>query len=258
MKLQSLAVGSVLFCIGLVGLTAAGCTATVSGSGGTSSGSTRRWARTRIPTGAPSGCNVDSALTCSSDALGVSCTSDTAPDSSTLICSDGVDNGDGTFGYCCVDWTGGSCTPDASVSGCAYPSYGFSCPGGGDSPDRGDPALICSTPTAGSEQRPRSLLLRGQRRQRQQQRRKQRRRGLLARLVARLRRWLRRRRLRSQLEPRDGVPGLHLQRSQPAGRRLRRLLLRDGLHRLDVRAGRHGRRLRVPVGRLLVRRHRHA
>lgn len=152
MKLQSLMVGTVLFGLGIVGMSAAGCSATVNGSGGTSSSGTASGSGSSganpKPTGAPAGCQDDPTLQCSPDALGVSCTSNAVPDSSTLLCSDGTDLGNGSFGYCCVDWTSTSgCTPDGTVQGCAYPSYGVSCPGGSISPDTGDPALTCSTPT---------------------------------------------------------------------------------------------------------------
>jgi hypothetical protein len=145
MKLQSLTVGCVLFCLGFIGLTGAGCTATASGSATTSS-SGGDGIPNQKPTGAPTGCADDTSLTCSSDALGISCPAGTSPDSSTLICSDPTANSDGTDGYCCVEWNGGSCTVDTTLT-CPDPtSYGFTCPGGSASPDSGDAALICSTP----------------------------------------------------------------------------------------------------------------
>jgi hypothetical protein len=139
MKLQSLMIGSVILTLGVVGVTATGCTATASGGAGTSSGTTSSGGH-QIPPD-PTGCTTDSTLVCSADAIGVTCSGGASPDSSTLSCSypDGTDN------YCCIEWTaGGDCAPDATLA-CVYPSYGYSCTSGAAAPDIADPSLVCST-----------------------------------------------------------------------------------------------------------------
>jgi hypothetical protein len=131
-----------MICLGAAGTSAAGCTvSTTSGTGsGQSSGAHKP------PGGAPSGCQTDANLVCSSpDELGISCPSGTSPDSSTLVCSDPSTNPDGSDGYCCITWSG-TCTEDPSVTGCVYPSYGFSC-AGSDTPDTADSSLTCSSAT---------------------------------------------------------------------------------------------------------------
>jgi len=154
MKLQSLTIGSVIMALGLAGITAMGCTATASGGAQvSSSGGTR----TPPSTGSiPSGCADDTAVSCSPDAIGISCPAGTAPDDPTLECSDptpGANGDPNSDGYCCITWVASAaCSPDPSVTGCAVGSYGFSCTAGSDSPDTTDPTLVCSTPTpSGSE-----------------------------------------------------------------------------------------------------------
>jgi hypothetical protein len=152
MKLQTLLVGTVLFGIGLVGMSAAGCSATVSGGAGASSGTTSSGGTITPnpkPTGAPSGCNDDPTLACPDPStLGISCAAGSPPpDSATLICSYPVTNPDGTDGYCCADWVGGTCTPDGTITGCSPDTWGVSCPNGSASPDASDPTLTCSNPT---------------------------------------------------------------------------------------------------------------
>lgn len=149
MKLQSLTIGTVIMALGIVGVTAMGCTATASGGATTSSGGGR------TPPGSgsiPTGCAADATLSCSPDAIGISCPAGTSPDDPTLECSDPTPAGS-SDGYCCIQWvSGGDCTPDATVTGCDYPSYGFSCTAGSAPPDAADATLTCSTPTAsGSE-----------------------------------------------------------------------------------------------------------
>jgi hypothetical protein len=149
MKLQSLTIGSVIMALGIVGVTAMGCTATASG------GATVSSSGGRTPPGSgsiPSGCAEDSTLTCSSDAIGISCPAGTAPDDPTLECSDPTPAGS-SDGYCCIQWVaGGDCTPDGTVTGCDYPSYGFSCTAGAAPPDAADGSITCSTATpSGSE-----------------------------------------------------------------------------------------------------------
>jgi len=126
-----------------------GCSTTASGSssGGSGSGSGSGVVRDPPTSGdIPSGCSADSTLTCDVDALGISCPSGTSPDDPTLICSDPSPSADGTTdGFCCLTWvtSGTTCSPDATVTGCDYPSYGFSCTGS-DTPDTEDASLTCS------------------------------------------------------------------------------------------------------------------
>jgi hypothetical protein len=163
MKLQSLMIGCALFGIGLVGMTAAGCTATASGGGGTSSGGNTSSggtasgggaartppSQTDLPANTP--CTVDASVTCSSpDELGVSCPPGTSPDDPTIVCSDPTPTG-GMDTFCCVDFSTSAdpnCTPDPTVT-CPDPtSFGFSCTIGADTPDVGDPTLVCSDSSA--------------------------------------------------------------------------------------------------------------
>jgi hypothetical protein len=210
-------VGS-LFLVGMVAVGAAGCSSSSSPGGSTG--------HTRTPPGsAPSGCQDDPSLGCSSDALGITCPSGTSPDSSTLVCmtcstatvdpstgdslyccvdsytgsssgtgssggttsgcspdpsltcdagsdpydcaagdnpetydaslrcSDPSPQSDGTDGFCCATgFSGSTCAQDPTVSGCGYPSVGFSCTGS-DTPDQADATLVCSSapidPTTG-------------------------------------------------------------------------------------------------------------
>jgi hypothetical protein len=146
MKLQGLTIGGVLVAIGIAGMTAAGCTATA--STGTSSSGTGSGGRVPPGSGAiPASCAADSSLSCSADAIGISCPTGFSPDDPTLVCSDPTPAGS-SDGFCCVTWVaGGDCAPDGSVSGCIYPSYGFSCTANNPPPDAADASLSCSTPT---------------------------------------------------------------------------------------------------------------
>jgi hypothetical protein len=131
-------------CLGLGTLAAAtgGCS-TSSDDGGTGTGSSGGGSH-QPPGGAPAGCQEDSSLSCTPDALGVTCPAGTSPDSSSLVCSDPTPNAAGD-GYCCIVWSG-TCAEDPSVGGCDYPSYGFSC-AGSDTPDEADATLNCSSAT---------------------------------------------------------------------------------------------------------------
>jgi hypothetical protein len=148
MKLQGLTIGGVLVSLAIAGMTAMGCTATASGG---ASASSTGGTRTPPGTGAiPSGCADDATLSCSPDAIGISCPAGTAPDDPTLECSDPTPAGS-SDGYCCITWvSGGDCAPDGTVTGCAYPSYGFSCTSGAAPPDAADASITCSTPTPAS------------------------------------------------------------------------------------------------------------
>ena len=131
MKLNRIsAVGVTLF-LGLgIAVAAQGCTASADVSAGV---------------GVPPGCNSDSSLDCSGGGEGISCPSGTAPNPSAGVCSDPSDQGDGTDGYCCIPFSGDSaCSVDDTVTGCEYPSYGFSCTDASTSPDQGDSSLVCS------------------------------------------------------------------------------------------------------------------
>lgn len=152
MKLHGLTIGSLLLCLGVAGVSAAGCTVTTSGGAGTSStgsgsgGSGSGGQPTPTPTaGDFPGCAADSSLTCDGNAIGISCPSGTSPDSTSYDCSVPTTNPDGTDGYCCITYDASSpCAPDPSVTGCVFPSYGFSCSTPGDTPDMYDCTLNCS------------------------------------------------------------------------------------------------------------------
>jgi hypothetical protein len=97
------------------------------------------------------GCSADATLDCSADpsSTGMSCVGGATPDTTTQICSFPSPQGGGVDGYCCVPITPSSsttCAPDDTVTGCQYPSIGFSCLTG-DNPTSLDASLTCSTPT---------------------------------------------------------------------------------------------------------------
>jgi hypothetical protein len=94
------------------------------------------------------GCAADSSLNCAGGGTGISCPSSTTPDDSAGICSDPSDNGDGTDGFCCITVTDTGCSQDDSVTGCEYPSFGFSCTAGSPDPSADDSSLTCSTPVS--------------------------------------------------------------------------------------------------------------
>ncbi len=99
------------------------------------------------------GCQPDSTLACSGGATGQTCTGGATPDTTSESCSIPTTNPDGSDGYCCVAFaaTASTCAPDNTVTGCLYPSYGFSC-ASGDNPTTYDPSLTCSAPApSGSE-----------------------------------------------------------------------------------------------------------
>jgi hypothetical protein len=93
-------------------------------------------------------CAADSTLQCTGGSTGQSCTGSATPDTSSEACSIGTSMSDGSTGYCCISFTSSSstCTPDETVTGCQYPSYGFSC-ATGDDPTTLDASLNCSQPT---------------------------------------------------------------------------------------------------------------
>jgi hypothetical protein len=126
---------------GATGSSGAGTSSGVSsGSGGSS--------------GAPAGCVADASRRCTGHTIGVSCPAGDDPNQNAgLYCGPPTPNPDGTDGYCCDTIGGGTpCQNDPTVTGCAYPSYGFSCTGS-DTPEQEDPTLTCSTglpdPSAG-------------------------------------------------------------------------------------------------------------
>ena len=141
MKLHRWNVAGVLFAaaVGVVALGAGGCTATATGSVGVG------------PTPEPSisvfpGCSADTSLGCEGTSLGITCPTGTQPDSSQYYCSEPASDGAGNDNYCCITWSGGSdCAIDDSVDCSASDSWGFTCTGT-DSPDVGDPTLVCSVP----------------------------------------------------------------------------------------------------------------
>jgi hypothetical protein len=76
----------------------------------------------------------------------MTCPSTAQPDTVQYVCSVPNPQPDGTTGYCCIKSSagGGSCAPDPGVTGCAFPSYSFSCAVAGDTPDTFDCTLTCS------------------------------------------------------------------------------------------------------------------
>jgi hypothetical protein len=95
-------------------------------------------------------CAVDSSLACDPGSDGISCPAggdNPEADFPGYICSAPSPQADGSDGFCCATgFTSSTCTQDASVSGCVYPSVGFSC-SGTDTPDQADPSLNCSSAT---------------------------------------------------------------------------------------------------------------
>lgn len=89
---------------------------------------------------------------CPANADGFSCTGGDTPEQSdsSLYCSDGVPGNAGSRLYCCVTFSVHvTCAPDPTVQGCIPSSIGFSCTGG-DTPDQGDPSLVCSQGVPGN------------------------------------------------------------------------------------------------------------
>jgi len=104
-------------------------------------------------TGAVSSCMQDTSVAgCTGGSSGYSCTSTDTPRQSNpnLDCSTATPGPDGSLLYCCIGFSAatGSCAPDASVTGCAASSYGFSCTSS-DTPDQTQASLVCSTATQG-------------------------------------------------------------------------------------------------------------
>ncbi len=114
---------------------------------------------------AVAGCSVNASVTadscspdsnvagCASGTDGWSCSGALTPDTSTLSCSGGTPGAgtNGDTGFCCVAFApaSGTCAADATVSGCAGGSFGFSC-ASTDTPDQTDATLVCSTGVAGN------------------------------------------------------------------------------------------------------------
>jgi hypothetical protein len=94
------------------------------------------------------GCVADDSLGCADSATGISCPGGTVPDDSAGICSDPTTNSDGTDGFCCITIADTGCSQDDSVTGCEYPSFGFSCTSGSPDPSTEDSSLNCSQPTS--------------------------------------------------------------------------------------------------------------
>jgi hypothetical protein len=93
------------------------------------------------------GCVADNGLDCTAGGTGISCPSGTTPDDTAGICSDPSSQADGTDGFCCITITDTGCSQDDTVTGCDYPSYGFSCTSGSPDPGTEDSSLNCSTAT---------------------------------------------------------------------------------------------------------------
>ncbi len=94
-------------------------------------------------------CAQDDSLTCPTPgSFGFSCDGTDTPEmtDTSLTCTAGSD----PTQFCCIAGGGGTtvvittgCTVDATVTGCADPSTGYSCTGT-DPPDQADPTLSCS------------------------------------------------------------------------------------------------------------------
>jgi hypothetical protein len=100
-----------------------------------------------------SSCNVDTTLTsCGDVSTGYRCTGGITPTDTdaTLDCGDGVDGGDGTAAFCCIQFSSTTCMADSEVVGCTGGSYGFSCTSTA-TPDQEDPSLVCSDPIPGTD-----------------------------------------------------------------------------------------------------------
>ncbi len=91
---------------------------------------------------------ADDGLDCSAGGTGISCPGGVTPDDTAGICSDPSSMADGSDGFCCITITDTGCSQDDSVTGCEYPSYGFSCTGGSPDPSADDSSLNCSAPTS--------------------------------------------------------------------------------------------------------------
>jgi hypothetical protein len=118
-----------LLILGVAGLGASGCTVTATVSSDS--------------------CGTDSSVNCSaSGTTGYTCPADQAPDDtdSTLVCSLGTDNGDGTASYCCGTAVAGTfgCAADSTLA-CVSGTTGESCFGGA-LPDSS--SQICSDGTS--------------------------------------------------------------------------------------------------------------
>jgi hypothetical protein len=96
---------------------------------------------TTTPPPGGSDCSEDSSVSCSTG-MGWSCTGSSQPEDSNsgLVCSNDV----GTGQFCCVS---SSCNYDATVTGCASGTTGYSCATGDSAPDATDSTLVCSVPT---------------------------------------------------------------------------------------------------------------
>jgi hypothetical protein len=100
--------------------------------------------------GPPAGCSVDSSVVCQDAAAqGWSCAPGDNPEAEQggLSCSDPATLPDGSYGYCCFEWSYGTttCTPDDTLV-CDPYSYGYRC-AAGDNPTSLDASLNCSVPT---------------------------------------------------------------------------------------------------------------
>jgi hypothetical protein len=98
-------------------------------------------------------CSVDTTLeSCGDVSTGYRCTGSSTPSDSDpkLVCGDGVDGGNGTEAFCCIDFTSTTCAADPDVVGCTGGSYGFSCTSTASPADE-DPSLVCSDPITGAD-----------------------------------------------------------------------------------------------------------
>lgn len=98
-------------------------------------------------------CSVDTTLTsCGNVSTGYRCTAGATPSDTDekLVCGDGVDGGNGTEAFCCIDFTSTTCAADPDVVGCSGGSYGFSCTSTASPADE-DPSLDCSDPIPGND-----------------------------------------------------------------------------------------------------------
>jgi hypothetical protein len=106
-----------------------------------------------VLSGPAGACDVDTTLTsCGDVSTGYRCPGSVTPSDadSKLVCGDGVDGGNGTQAFCCIDFTSTTCAADPDVVGCTHGSYGFSCTSSA-APEDEDPSLDCSDPIPGTD-----------------------------------------------------------------------------------------------------------
>jgi hypothetical protein len=99
-------------------------------------------------------CVAGAEVACAAPTIGYSCAgglTPTAADGTALSCGAGVDDGNGSLGYCCNppgSTTTDTCAPDSTVTGCGTGGSGYSCTGAATPGSVA--AVLCEPPTAGA------------------------------------------------------------------------------------------------------------